>query len=524
MPGYLDEYLVKLGFSTDQVGLSRFQNALREAKSIVTTNIGDMVRAVLRTEVEIGAGFAAIGTAAIGMADKVAMADQTYRLFALHMYMSKDTARSLKIAMDALGEPLENLTWDAELRRRTQQLIADQRAMAPTGDFDAQMRKIRDIRFEFTRMRVEAEYLMFHVVQDFLGALGTGPDQLLAKLRQFNDWVIRNMPRISQAITQWFLPIWRGVVDVGKSALAVFEDFGLLFTNIVGLLSGNSSIEGTTFSVQKLATAVQTLVHWLALTFEFLAKITGTLTGVLGGGSVGGVIGSIVGGVAGIPGGPAGIGAGILVGGATGTTIGAAAGGVGGGLFDLWRAHARSTAEAAPGSMAQQAALLAQSVSGQTGIPASLIWAQWAHETGGFTNRGATSLNNLAGINVPGGHGQDYRSFSSLQAFGTYYAHLMNSARYAGVAGVQNAQQFAARLKAGGYYGDTQANYARGLSNWQGRYPGNGDVHVTINVAGTNASASEIAGHAARAVRDANDKRVQRNLAQFQSYGWASGG
>lgn len=533
MPGYIDEYLVKLGFTTDQVGLTRFQNAMREAKGVVTNNLGEMARAVLRTETEIGAGFAAIGVAAIGMADKIAMADQSYRLFALHMYMTKDTARALKVAMDALGEPLENLTWDAELRRRTQQLIEDQRAMAPRGDFDAQMRKIRDIRFEFTRMRVELQYLGMNTLSAFMKALGVGPDELLTKLRKFNDWVIGRMPQISQAIAQWFLPIWRDVVDVGKSALQIFEDLGLLFTNIVGLLSGNSAIEGTTFSIKKFATAVQTLVHWLALTFEFLSKITGLLTGVTVGGGVGGTIGSIVGGVAGIPGGPAGIGAGILAGGATGTAVGAAVGGTGGGLFDLWRSLAHhaptvpgfggSTASAG-GSLAQQAAALAQQVSAQTGIPASLIWAQWAHETGGFTSRVATQLNNLGGINVPGGSGQDYRSFSSLGSFANYYAHLMESSRYSGVEMSRTAGQFASRLKMGGYYADTLSNYTRGIQRYQSQYPGTQIGAININVTQPNATPGQIKDAALAALREHDDKRVRRNLQQFGSYGWTMGG
>ncbi len=520
MSGYIDEYLVRLGFSIDQTGLARFQGALQSAKGVVTTNLDDMARAVLRTGTEIGAGFAAIGAAAIGMADKVAMADQGYRLFALHMYMTKDTARALKVAMDALGEPLENLTWDTELRKRTQQLVEDQRRMAPGGDFNQQMRMIRDVRFEFTRMQVELQYLGMTVLRNFLDALGVGPANLLAKLRQFNDWVISNMPRIANAITRWFMPIWRDLVAVGRSALQVFEDLGLAFTNIVGLLSGDTNIEGITFSIQKFATAVQTLVHWLALTFEFLSKIAGLLTGVIGGGATGGAIGSVIGGVAGIPGGPLGIAAGIASGGAAGTAIGAGVGGITGGAFDLWRAYAHS--QGSGDGMAQQAAALAQYVSGKTGIRPDLIWAQWAHETGGFTNRGATQLNNLAGINVPGGGGRDYRSFSSLQSFGDYYAHLMNSARYAGVAGAKTAGEFAARLKAGGYYGDTQANYARGVGAWEQRYPGN--ISVVVNVAHTGASPAEIASHAARAVQEASNKRVQRNLQQFGSYGWATGG
>src|ERR1700691_4922608 len=238
----LDEYLLKLGTSVDQAGFARFNTAFREASAAVDANAMSMGKSFIKVQTEIVAGFAAIGGAALGLADKVAMADQEYRLFGLHMFMSRDAARSLKIAMDALGQPMENLAWDPELRSRARQLAADQRAMAPAGDFDEQMRKIRDIRFEFTRMEVEVQYLGMHVVTDFMRALGIGPDTLLKSLRGVNDWIIRNMPAISQKIATWFLPIWKDVkevlTDAGKAMWAV----GNAFADVIGVLSGDTAL------------------------------------------------------------------------------------------------------------------------------------------------------------------------------------------------------------------------------------------------------------------------------------------
>lgn len=116
-------------------------------------------------------------------------------------------------------------------------------------------------------------------------------------------------------------------------------------------------------------------------------------------------------------------------------------------------------------SINTQAQQLAQQVSQQTGVPADIIYAQWEHETGGFTNHGATQLNNLAGINVPGGKGQDYRKFDSLSDFASYYSQLIQN-KYPGARGSSTAEQFAAALKAGGYYSDTESNYAAGMNRY----------------------------------------------------------
>lgn len=123
----------------------------------------------------------------------------------------------------------------------------------------------------------------------------------------------------------------------------------------------------------------------------------------------------------------------------------------------------------ASASISATAKAQAQRVSAKTGIPTDIIFAQWEHETGGFKNRGATSLNNFAGINVPGGKGQDYRSFKSADDFGDYYAYLMRSGgRYDAARSAKSPEDFAAALKAGGYYAGSQADYSKDMRAWMG--------------------------------------------------------
>jgi len=141
--------------------------------------------------------------------------------------------------------------------------------------------------------------------------------------------------------------IMGSLVDVGKSA-------GLMFTNIVGLLSGDSSIEGAAFSFEKLATAVGHVSNWMIDIFKvisdgeqllahFVSAVALTLSGKFGeaakefkegvglltvgsgivaGAFVGPPVGAAVGGIG------AGV-AGFMSGAATGAEAGAAFGPVG---------------------------------------------------------------------------------------------------------------------------------------------------------------------------------------------------
>jgi len=535
----LDEYMIRLGTSVDAAGLSRFHNALHEARQAVDSNMQSMAGAMLKTSTELVSGFAAIGGAAVGLADKVAMADQNYRLFALRLYMSKDAARSLKVTMDALGEPMENLMWDPELRERSKQLIADQKAMATDMDFDAQMRKIRDVRFEFTRMEVEVKYLGMHVVTDFMKALGMGPDDLLKKLRQVNDWIIKHMPEISATIVKYFKPIWKDIVTIMKDVGHVFQDFATIFDNVVAMLSGDKTLRGVA-TFDKFAHSVSIIVDWLAKVTDFLVQITGLLSGALVGGTVGGLLGSIVGGIAGIPGGPAGIAAGIAAGGATGTAIGAGAGAVTGGTFDIYRHYALDQVGGAgltgtphmthvPGVADQSWRTLAGATGGA--VSPELLSALARSESGSLgmsavSSRGAVGYMQL----MPGTAAQygvdPYNPVDNLRGGTAYMRDLMK--RYSGnealALGAYNAGpgRMDAVLAGKATLPEETRNYIASTLAREGK---SGSVQigsVTIQITQKpGESQQELATRTATALRDVAGKQTQRNLAEFNAVSWS---
>lgn len=282
----MDEYLVKLGSVVDQSGLAQFHQALREASAVASSSAKSIAGSMLSAQTLIVGGFGTIAGAVVGFVDKVAMADQSYRLFGMHMFMQKDQARSLKVAIDALGESMEDIAWDPELRGRAHQLIMDQRAMAPTGDFDAQMKKVRDIRFEFTRFQVELEYLGMHTVQTFLNSLGTGPDDLLKKLQGINDKVIKDIPEISASLVKWFHPLMGDMKVLGGSLEESLKAAGLAFTNLVGLLAGDKSIMGTEFSFKNLGKAIQDTLHEMALFATTMTKFEGAAAHIISAGAL----------------------------------------------------------------------------------------------------------------------------------------------------------------------------------------------------------------------------------------------
>jgi hypothetical protein len=332
----IESYLVALGFEANQPQLVKFQGALKTAGQSVTATTSGAVADFLKFQIGVTTAFTAAGFGVIGFIDKLAMGDQQMRLFAQRSFMTIQQARSVQTALNTLGVSLEDVAWDRELHQRFVTLIQDQRELSAMigPQYEKQMEDVRDVWFQLQRLEVKGEYFGMKFASDLLKKLGFGDGDLLKALSQLNDFVLKNMPMWSDELSTDIMPILRDFWGIMKDLGQLGADVGLEFTNLVGVLSGDNSIEGATFDFHKFAEAVGKVAHWMAVVVhymvrieEFLVRFGPLLGGILGGGSAGGAIGAIVGGVAGIPGGPAAMLAGAAAGGATGSEIGAWLGG-----------------------------------------------------------------------------------------------------------------------------------------------------------------------------------------------------
>lgn len=504
----LEEYLVKLGVSTDDAGVSKFFGSLRSMGSLATATEGNflsLMQAVVKVQVEVVGAVASMGAAAVKLADDVAMTDQQYRLFGLSMLMNLDTAKKYKIALDALGDPALGLVRaDPELRHRFETLWKDQERMQASlngESYEENMIKMRDMHFQLTRLEVAFKYLGMAVVNGLFKAFGSSLTDGMERLRHFADWFTTHLPEIRDKVNKYLVPILKEVWQMLKDTGELLGDLASDFADVINTIVGDSSgLDSATPKWEKFAKAIEHIVNVLDAMVTDLTWIekhlpVATLAGAWAGAKVGTLFGP------------------------EGTLPGALAGAVGGLGVDIYRGTHKGGSSAQPtsGVSPQQASSLAQQVSAKTGIAPDILWSQWAHETGGFKHIAAA--NNLAGIKVPGT--DQYMSFNSLDEFGSYYSHLMRQGgRYSGVEGSQNPAQFAAVLKRGGYYEDTQQNYTAGMNRWNAQYKGgSGGVSIsgtTINITQPGASGAEIEARVHNGLRTAAARRVQANLAEFQ--------
>jgi len=497
----LSEYLVKLGFGTDTASFARFAHSLRDADSLVGSSFLSMGKKVLEFQLAGVGAFAAIGAAAVGIADKTAMADQEYRLLALHLYTSLPVARELKIALDALGQPLENVMCDPELARGFRQLVEDQRILTRElgPSFEAQMLKIRDVRFEFNRFGVELQYLTMNVVAKLAKAFGI--DDWTKKLQDFNNWFIRRMPEISEWLATKLKPLLLDVKDVLWSAGSVTKELLIDFTNIVAILSGDNGLKTSTLDFQKLTDAILKTVHAIADAVIGIGKLEVNLAHLFAAagdalqGDYKGALGEL----------------------REMKPIGSVA---------TYKASGAELSGAGPALATKkniQQAIIAGAQ--QLGIPPEIALAVADYESGfrQFDKSGNVLVNR-------GKHGESH-------ATGIYQLQPATAAFWG-----LNPKDVGENIKAGllqlqwlqgqkndwtktfeTYYGgrdkQKQKDYAAGV--WE-KVPSEYHITVTIN-AQTNASAKDIAHEAQKAIEQTMKNRVQRNLAEFAAPGWTYG-
>jgi hypothetical protein len=229
----IQEYLVGLGFAVDAVSLRKFEDSLKRTGVAAEKFAKTMAIDFTVAGGAVISALAAVGAGTVALATNVARQDLQFQIFARRMFMDVDAARSMKIALDALGYSIAEIYWGPpELGERYRQLILDQTNMIKImgGDTgERAFRKIRDIEFQFTRMGPELVIFSRKLTEDLVIKLFGSMDNLENKLKSFNSWFQANIPAIADKISNVLVPAFKKLFDVAVSAGdALVKDFQFL--------------------------------------------------------------------------------------------------------------------------------------------------------------------------------------------------------------------------------------------------------------------------------------------------------
>ncbi|MBZ5686979.1 MAG: glucosaminidase domain-containing protein [Acidobacteriia bacterium] len=510
----ISEYLVGLGFDIKDAEVAKFKQALKDAEETVETAAAAIGSAVAVAGAAVAAVYASIATATVEVMNSVAQADLHFQMLARTMFISTDAARRMQIATDALGASLQDVIFGPpEMRERYLQLISTQQGMegALGGDFETQMRLLRDLRFEFTRFMVEVKMMTMAVVAEVARAFGTDEQGLLGKLRAFNDWIQRHAPQIRDAIAEYIVPVLRDTWAVLRDLFDIGRMVADMALNLYGALFGplGSQVDQKTSTLEKFAQAITEISHALRGLFDLIDRYK-QLLGVAGGAWGGAKLGMMAGGLFGPEGVPIGGAIGALLGGLGGFT-----------LTDQSRPLAGLPAGRTGTVDLDAVRQQAQRIAAQTGADANLILAHWMNETGGLHSRLFGQTLNLGMIKDP--RTGDFMSYASLADAADAYGHVISQSRFAGVRSAKDPAAYSAGLYAGRYFPyDDYLKTRSGMSSWQGRMGSLSQSNsVVVNVSG--ASDPQMTAHAVKTVVEkVLQDHSRRNQLQFVGPAYAA--
>ncbi|GAB6170547.1 hypothetical protein JCM15765_03940 [Paradesulfitobacterium aromaticivorans] len=243
MINVIRQYLVSLGFHVDTPSLNTAQHAMNTVeKSIASFSDTALKRfAVAGTAVTAFFLAAEVGTAKFIM--NLGQADLQTQIFARRMWMSVDSARAYQNAIEALGVSLQDLYLSPELMQRYIELRKEAfELQMPSKEYEQEMKAIRDITFEFQRLKLEGTYALQWIgyylnkyLEPVLGKSGTN-------LKNINDLIQQKMPQWTEKVAQfvsWFARMGVAAWDI-RGALgaivAVFAGFKLINMGPLGLM------------------------------------------------------------------------------------------------------------------------------------------------------------------------------------------------------------------------------------------------------------------------------------------------
>lgn len=228
MPGPIEsmaEYLVKIGWDTDELG---FNKAIDKVKSFETGFIKSIAN---------------ISSAIVELVSETAKIDLATERMARQYWISEQAARSLSTSLDALGMSYEDLfyatdeQYDRFLKLNN---YAKQLEKSTSADVDKTLVQVRDIQYEFSKMKVWFTYFTREVVYQISRYVDL--DKIRSNLKYINDLLMKNLPKIAEWVGKIFSWVWRlgstGLKVIYTLLKGIFDILGIDGVAAIGLFGG----------------------------------------------------------------------------------------------------------------------------------------------------------------------------------------------------------------------------------------------------------------------------------------------
>ena len=202
----IKEYLVSIGFSTDEKGASKAQSTV--------DSIGKTVKGLSAAIKALAVG----GTLQkiVGYFTDMARQDLAFQRTARAMWTTKDNAEAITRSLNVLGASLQDLWLNPELAGQFRQLRQEALEMQAPDELSGQLKEVRSILFEVSRFKLTLQYLGQWVAYFFLTYLERPLAKLKKTIQGDTDSLQKNLPNAADKIGQALAAVFRLVLAALK--------------------------------------------------------------------------------------------------------------------------------------------------------------------------------------------------------------------------------------------------------------------------------------------------------------------
>lgn len=205
----IQSYLVKLAYSIDKNSEASFLKSITGgsgALSKLSTVAGGAAAAVALISSALTAATAQV----ISFTVSAANANKENERFARMMFTSERAAYSFNTALQAMGKSMDDIAYmTPEEYRQFNELRNLSNSIGLPNDYNQTMRGVRDTVFEVTRLKVIASQAMSYIAYYIAKYLELPMGRFRKKVREFSDWLQKNIPKIADVVGKLSLAVIR---------------------------------------------------------------------------------------------------------------------------------------------------------------------------------------------------------------------------------------------------------------------------------------------------------------------------
>lgn len=241
MADTLQEYLVKLGWDVDNLGMNAAKNKLKSFSNQVSGMGNSIAGSFFVAGGAVVSFITTVSLAMTSLLDSTAQADLAVERFARRMWTTEENARSFLAALDAMDAEYKDIFYmtPEEYGRLMDLKNLGKSLTAPAG-LQEGLKLVRDIRHEFNRLKVVANYATQWVSFYLTKFLGTDLKNIKNGFKEFNNYVMQNIPIWTEKIALFFTMIFK----LGKAAVETIQRLGDVLGKFIGSLSTRTKAIG----------------------------------------------------------------------------------------------------------------------------------------------------------------------------------------------------------------------------------------------------------------------------------------